>query len=185
MESCLLQMPRIGAQQIIGENVGKVCVSVYNCKARTTGTIDILCPRFGAEFVVGVWLHWDELRDSCFRDASAIEGHRKRSCPHIELIRVYGQSSVRVRFVPPVKSTVQQVFLESSVHDKVLTRGKIRLKGFVNFGQLLPGVLCSHDFLVSDKEAKIGKCNLRRENLLQADQMIPRIFCSDDLLFGD
>src|SRR5882762_679561 len=117
MESCLLQVPGIGAQQIIGEDVRNICISVRDGKARTTGTVDVLCPRFGTELVVSVLLHWDELRNFCFRDASAIEGHRKRSCSSVKLIRVYGQGSVRIRFVPPVESTVQQVFLESSVDD--------------------------------------------------------------------
>ena len=53
-----------------------------------------------------------------------------------------------VRRIPPVKSTVQQVLLESAVYNQVLTRGKIWLKSPVDVGQLLPGSLCGGDFLL-------------------------------------
>ena len=90
-----------------------------------------------------------------------------------------------VRLVPPVKSTVQQVLLESAVYDQVLTRGKIWLKRCVDVGQLLPGSFCCGDFLLGDEEPKIGKCELRRKLLLQSDQMVPDIFCRNHFLLGN
>src|ERR1019366_8441979 len=108
-------MPGIGAQQIIGEHVRRVSVGVRDRKARTAGTVDVLGPRFVAELVVSVRLHWNELSDSCIRGAAPIEGYGEGSCSAIKLIRVDGQGSMRVRFVPPVKSAVQQVFLEPSI----------------------------------------------------------------------
>src|ERR1035438_2504456 len=130
MESCLLLVPWIGAQQIIGEHVRRVSVGVRDRKARTAGTVDVLGPRFGAELVVSVRLHRDELSDSSIRSVSSIEGYGKRSCSAIKLIRVDGQSSMWVRFVPPVKSAVEQVFLESSIDDQVFTGREIRLNLF-------------------------------------------------------
>src|SRR5437879_6259245 len=102
MKPCLLLMPGIGAQQIIGKGVGGVGVGVRDRKARPAGTLDVLGSGFGAELVVSVWFHQDELGDSCIGGTSSIKGHGKRSCSAVELIRVYGQGSMRVRFVPPV-----------------------------------------------------------------------------------
>src|SRR5258707_3578705 len=79
-----------------------------------------------------------------------------------------------VRFVPPVKSTVQQVLLESSVYDQVLSRGQVWLKRPVNFGQLLPGSFRCGDLLLGDEKPKIGECELSRKRLLQPDQTVPR-----------
>src|ERR1700683_5642913 len=107
MKSCLLLMPRIGSEQIIGEDVGRAGVGVYDCEARTTGTVDVLSSRFGAELVVCVRLYRNELRDSSIGDVSSVEAYRKGSCSAIKLIRVDGPLSVRFRFVPPVKSAVQ------------------------------------------------------------------------------
>src|ERR1039457_1166262 len=184
MESCLLLVPWIGAQQIIGEHVRRVSVGVRDRKARTAGTVDVLGPRFGAELVVSVRLHWDELSDSCIRGISSIEGYGKRSCSAVKLIRVDGQGSMWVRFVPPVKSAVQQVFLEPSIDDQVFTGTQIRLNLFVDLGQLLPRSLRCADLLLGDQEPKIGKCKLRRKGLLQPDQVIPSVFCGHDFLFG-
>src|SRR5216683_6970243 len=88
-----------------------------------------------------------------------------------------------VRFVPPVKSTVQQVLLESPVYDQVLSRGEIRLKGSVNFGQLLPGSFRCGDLLLVDEKPKIGECELSRKPLLQPDQTVPSVFCGRNFLF--
>ena len=90
-----------------------------------------------------------------------------------------------VRFVPPVKSAVQHVFLKSPIYDQVFTRGKIWLKGLVDSGQLLPCSFRRCDFLLRDEKPKIGKCKLRRKRLLQSDQMVPDVFRGGDFLFGD
>src|ERR1035437_1292815 len=186
MKSCLLPMPGIGAQQIIGEDIRRSGgVGVRDRKARTAGTIDVLGPGFGAELVVSVGFHGDQLSDSCIRGVSSIEGYGKGSGSAVKLIRVDGQGSMRVRFVPPVKSTVQQVLLEPSVYDQVFTRREIWLNLLVNLGQLLPASFRCGDFLLGEKEAKIRKCELRRKSLLQPDQMIPGTFCGRNFLFGN
>src|SRR5258708_26258852 len=132
MESRLLRTPRIGAQYIVGEDVGRVRVSVRDRKARAAGTLDVFGLGLSTELVISVWFYRDELGDSCFRGTLPIEGDGKRPCSAVKLTRVDGQGSMWVRFVPPVKSTVQQVLLESPVYDQVLCIGEIRLKHPVN-----------------------------------------------------
>src|SRR5579864_5883036 len=122
MKSCLLLMPRIGPEQIISEDVRRVGVGIPDRKARTAGTVDVLGPGFSAKFVISVGFHENELNDSCLRCVSAVEGHGKRSCPAVELICVEGQSSMRIRLVPPVKSAVQQGFFKPPVYDQVFAR---------------------------------------------------------------
>ena len=86
LESCLLLMPGIGAQQIIGEDVGVVRVGVRDRKARTAGTVDVLGPGFGAEFVFSVRLYRDELNELNSRDILSIEGYGERSRSAVKLI---------------------------------------------------------------------------------------------------
>src|ERR1039458_2788003 len=102
----MLHTPGIGAQQIIGENVGSIGVSIHDRKPRTAGTLDVFGPGFGTKLVVGVWFYWDELRDSCFRGTLPVEGDGERSCSAVELTGIDGQDHMGFRFVPPVKSTV-------------------------------------------------------------------------------
>src|ERR1700723_2053969 len=90
-----------------------------------------------------------------------------------------------VRFVRPVKAAVQHALLKSTVYDQVLTGGKVGLKRAIDAGQLLPCSLCRCDFLLLDEKPKIGKCELRRELLVQSDQMVPDVFRGGYFLFGN
>src|ERR1039458_7857317 len=73
-------MPRIAAQQIIGENVGCIGVSIHDRKPRTAGTLHVFGPGFGTELVPGVWFYHDELKDSRIGWILPIECDGERSC---------------------------------------------------------------------------------------------------------
>src|ERR1700745_934162 len=102
----LLQAPRTGLQNIVGEDVGSFTVSIRDRETRTAGTLKCFRLAFGTKLVLGVRFHWYDLSDPHFRGIQPIEGDRKRSRAAVKLTVVNGQGGMQNWLIPPVKATV-------------------------------------------------------------------------------
>src|SRR5215472_11851630 len=142
----------MGAQEIVGQDVGSASVCIGNGEARTTSAQNIFGSVGCAEGVVGVGLYRDELKYSRIRRILAVESDRKRSGSAVELTRVNGEIDMRIGPVKPVEATVQNLLLKPRVHDQVCTSGKIWRNYWADTRKFLPGVLGCPDFLLREQK---------------------------------
>src|SRR5580692_7105869 len=103
MEFSMLQTPGTRTQYLVGEDVGSAGVRVRDRETRTACSLQFFRPVFSTELVFGVWFYRDKLKDPSFGGVLSIKGDRQRLDPVMKLRRVYGQDSVRIRLIPPIK----------------------------------------------------------------------------------